>query len=274
LETIKSIFRFYVNSSIHVALAICSLIGITFIKFGITDGNEFIFLNFVGAIAAYNFVKYSFISRLYHKNLTKSIKAITVLTWISLAFFLYYALKISLKTLLYMLPFVVLTVFYVVPILPNKNNLRSIAGVKIFIIALVWTGVTVVVPGTYGNVDMNLDFLIESAQRFLFIIVLMLPFEIRDLEYDPSELETIPQTIGITRTKVFGSILLILFLLLTALKDVLSPAEIISTILTTTLSLFFLWGTEKEQSKYYCSFWVESIPILWWVILIILTKVI
>ncbi|GAA4271357.1 hypothetical protein GCM10022258_06500 [Aquimarina gracilis] len=117
---------------------------------------------------------------------------------------------------------------------------------------------------------MNFDFLIETIQRFLFIIVMMLPFEIRDLEYDSSSLETIPQTIGITRTKVFGSILLVVFLLLTAVKELLSSVEILSTILVTTISLLFLWGTEKEQSKYYCSFWVESVPIMWLIILVVL----
>jgi len=56
------------------------------------------------------------------------------------------------------------------------------------------------------------------------------------------------------------------------MKSVLSPLEILSTILISTISLLFLWGTEKEQSKYYCSFWVESIPIIWWIILIILQR--
>ncbi len=270
METLKSIFRFYVNSSIHVALAICSLVSVTFMKFDVVNGNKLIILSFLGSIAAYNFVKYSNVSKLYHKKLTKSIKGIRFLTWGALVFFMYFAFQIPLRTLLYMFPFIILTVLYVVPVFPNRNNLRSISGVKIFIIAVVWTGITVVVPVIYAEANMNFDFLVEAIQRFLFIIVMMLPFEIRDMEYDPSSLETIPQTIGVTRTKVFGSILLVVFLLLTAMKNVLSPIEILSTILVTTISLLFLWGTEKEQSQYYCSFWVESVPIMWLVILIIL----
>ncbi|MEB3344926.1 hypothetical protein U6A24_05610 [Aquimarina gracilis] len=270
METLKSIFRFYVNSSIHVALAISALVSVTFIKFEVTNGNMFLFLSFLGSIAAYNFVKYSNVSKLYHKRLARSMKGIRFLTWFSLALFMYFAFKMSLKTLLYMFPFIVLTILYVVPVFPNKSNLRNIAGVKIFIIAVVWTGITVVVPVIYAEANMNFDFLIETIQRFLFIIVMMLPFEIRDLEYDSSSLETIPQTIGITRTKVFGSILLVVFLLLTAVKELLSSVEILSTILVTTISLLFLWGTEKEQSKYYCSFWVESVPIMWLIILVVL----
>ncbi|MBQ0733695.1 hypothetical protein [Aquimarina celericrescens] len=184
--------------------------------------------------------------------------------------FVYFAFKLSLKTLLYIIPFIVLTVLYVVPVFPNKNNLRSLAGIKIFIIAVVWAGITVLVPMVHVDGNLNFDFLIETIQRFLFIIVMMLPFEIRDLQYDSYDLETVPQQIGVTRTKVFGSILLVVFLLLTATKNVLSSTEILSTIAVSTISLLFLWGTKKEQSRYYCSFWVESVPIMWLITIILL----
>ncbi|AXT62884.1 hypothetical protein D1816_21925 [Aquimarina sp. AD10] len=160
---------------------------------------------------------------------------------------------------------------YTVPVFPNNKNLRSLAGVKIFIIGAVWAGITVLVPLVYAGENlMNFDFIVEIVQRFLFIVVMMLPFEIRDLQYDDLSLETVPQKIGVTRTKVFGSILLVLFLLLTAVKDELNSIEILSTILITTISLLFLWGTEKKQSEYYCSFWVESVPIFWLLILFVL----
>ena len=272
METLKSIFRFYINGSIHVALAICALVQITFMKFGITDGEVFLFFSFLGSIAAYNFVKYSKVSNLYHRRLTKSMKGIRVLTVMSTVSFVYLAFRVSYDTLIYMSPFIALTILYAVPIFPNKKNLRSVAGIKIFIIGIVWAGITVLVPMIYAKKDLNFDFLIEMIQRFLFIVVIMLPFEIRDLQYDAEELETIPQKIGITRTKVFGSVLLVLFLLLTAIKDELSSAEILSTILVSTISLLFLWGTDKKQSEYYCSFWVESVPIMWLGISIVLHK--
>ncbi|MCK8521620.1 hypothetical protein M0D21_08570 [Aquimarina sp. D1M17] len=272
METLKSIFRFYINGSIHVALAITSLVQITFIKFGVSEKYTFLLFSFIGAIAAYNFVKYSKVSKLYHRRLTKSMKGIRALTIVSFLGFVYLGFQVSLKTLLYMLPFIVLTIFYTVPIFPNKKNLRSIAGIKIFIIGIVWAGITVLVPLVHGQGDLNFDFFIEMMQRFLFIIVMMLPFEIRDLKFDHESLETVPQKIGVTRTKVFGSILLVFFLLLTAIKDELSSIEILSTILVTTISLLFLWGTDRKQSEYYCSFWVESVPIMWLIILVTLQQ--
>ncbi|WP_074409035.1 hypothetical protein [Aquimarina megaterium] len=271
MKTLKSIFRFYINGSIHVALAICALVQITFIKYGISGQFIYILFSFLGAITAYNFVKYSKVSKLYHKRLTKSMKGIRVLTILSCVSFIYLSFRVSINTWIYMAPFIALTVLYVVPVFPNKKNLRSLAGVKIFIIGMVWAGMTVLVPLVHVKGNLNLNFLIEMIQRFLFIVVMMLPFEVRDLQYDDVALETIPQKIGVTRTKLFGSILLVIFLLLTAVKnELLSSIEILSTILITTISLFFLWGTDKKQSEYYCSFWVESIPIMWLIILVIL----
>ncbi|WP_027392618.1 hypothetical protein [Aquimarina latercula] len=263
MKTIQSIFNFYLNSSIHVALAVASLVKLTFLKFEILEGDMYVYFSFVGAIVAYNFVKYATISKLYHKRLTKSMTGIKILTGICLVIFVYFTFQLSLDILMYLFPFVLLTILYTVPVFPNKKNLRSVAGIKIFIIGTTWTGITVLVPMLYAEGSLGLDMVMEIIQRFLFIVVIMLPFEIRDLQYDSRELETIPQKIGITRTKVFGSILLVIFLLLTAFKDDLSFAEILTTVLITIVSLLFLWGTDKKQSEYFCSFWVESIPIMW-----------
>ncbi len=198
-------------------------------------------------------------------------KGIQVLTFMSSLLFICLAFRFSIEVLLFLIPLVALTIFYIVPIIPNKSNLRSVAGVKIFIIGLMWAGTTVMVPVAFAKGSFNLDFWIELVQRFLFIIVMMLPFEIRDLQYDEAALETVPQKIGVTKTKVFGSVLLVVFLLLTATKGGLLPSvEVLSTILVTTISLLFLWGTEKKQTEYYCSFWVESIPIMWLGIVILL----
>ncbi|WP_281988811.1 hypothetical protein [Aquimarina aggregata] len=271
METLKSIFRFYINSSIHVSLAVCALVQVTLIKIGFPYDYTILFYSFFTSLVAYNFVKYSKVSKLYHKRLTKSMKSIHLLTLLACIGFVYTVFKIPFETVLYTSPFIALTILYTVPVFPNNKNLRSLAGVKIFIIGAVWAGITVLVPLVYAEENlMNFDFIVEIVQRFLFIVVMMLPFEIRDLQYDDLSLETVPQKIGVTRTKVFGSILLVLFLLLTAVKDELNSIEILSTILVTTISLLFLWGTEKKQSEYYCSFWVESVPIFWLLILFVL----
>lgn len=263
MKTLKNIFDFYINGSIHVALAIAALVKLTFLKYEIAGANNYVYLTFVCSVVAYNFVKYASVSKLYHKRITKSMTAVKILTGICILLVLYLGSLMSRETLLYMLPFTLLTVLYTVPVFPNKKNLRSVAGIKIFIIGITWAGITVLIPIIYAEEALSSDMIVDLIQRFLFIVVMMLPFEIRDLQYDEEELETIPQRIGITRTKVFGSIVLVTFLLLTGFKNELSSTEILSVVAITIISLLFLWSTDKKQSEYFCSFWVEIIPIMW-----------
>ncbi|TYP73446.1 hypothetical protein BD809_10533 [Aquimarina intermedia] len=270
MKQFQIFFKFYINSSIHVAIAICSLVILTQFKFGLQFRSELLIFMFSGSIVGYNIVKYTSVSNLYHRRLTKSMKAIQWFTVLSALFFLGSILYFEIGTLLYMIPVVILTALYALPIFPRGKSLRNVARIKIYIIGLVWAIATVVVPSAVAEADFTLALWVETLQRFLFIVVVMLPFEIRDLQYDDTSLQTIPQLIGITNTKIFGSALMIIFLLLTLLKSQIELHEIYSTLLITILILLFLWNAKKRQSEYYCSFWVESVPLFWLVIYIAL----
>jgi len=107
------------------------------------------------------------------------------------------------------------------------------------------------------------------VQRMLFILVLILPFEIRDMQLDFKNLKTLPQKIGIKKTKKVGFVLLLFsltmeFLITTSLSNK-NIYLLISFIL-----LLFLMRSSQNQSKFYSSFWVESLPILWWILILIL----
>src|SRR5690606_8884320 len=94
------------------------------------------------------------------------------------------------KTVIYIGVFGIVTFLYAIPILPKrffidqKKNLRNIGGLKVYVIALVWAGVTVLLPVMDISGVFTSDVLIIAIQRFLLVMLLMLPFEIRDLQYD------------------------------------------------------------------------------------------
>ena len=98
----------------------------------------------------------------------------------------------------------------------------------------------------------------------------MLPFEIRDLNYDSLKLATIPQRIGVKNTKIIGVLLLMLFFFLEYFKDELTGNSILSTLIVMIITLLLVTFSNKNQSKYYSAFWVESLPIFWLVILLVL----
>jgi hypothetical protein len=82
-------------------------------------------------------------------------------------------------------------------------------------------------------------------------------------------LQTVPQQIGVKRTKISGVLLLVLFYSLEFLKhDFIQKQLLVNLVLVATISLFLIFANEK-RSKYYSSFWVESIPIFWWVLLLV-----
>ncbi len=268
----KKIFSFYINSSIHVALSVCGLIGITWLEFELLYDFKLILFSFFGSITAYNFVKYASIARLHHSKLTKSLKAIQIFSLLSFIILIYYALQLDLILLLSILPFGFLTLLYAVPVFSKSRNLRSLPGQKVLVISIVWSGVTVLIPIINANYIIDANVWIEFIKRFLFVIVLMLPFEVRDLAYDNLRLKTIPQKLGTQKTKILGIFLLSLNLGLTFFNDQKEGYDKISVLLITIITLLFLWNSKEKQSKYYSSFGVESIPIVWFIIMCV-TKV-
>jgi hypothetical protein len=162
-----------------------------------------------------------------------------------------------------------ITLLYTIPFLKNKN-LRALQSVKIFIVALVWAGVTVLIPILDFYSSIEFDHWISFFQRFLLVIVLTIPFEIRDLSYDPKRLGTFPQILGINRSKVVGIIFLLIILIIEFLKDTIYDSYLLSLIVITIVTGIFLIMTRENQSRYYTSFWVESIPMMWILVLYLL----
>jgi hypothetical protein len=158
---------------------------------------------------------------------------------------------------------------YTLSFFPNKKNARNWAGVKIYIVALCWVGVTLALPVLNADVPITSDFYLKCMQRFILIFVLVLIFEIIDLAKDDPHLKTVPQQIGVKRTKILGLLLLLPFYFLEFFKSNFDKNQlIINLILVMIISLFMLFANEK-RSKYYTSFWVESVPIVWWLLLLI-----
>jgi hypothetical protein len=99
--------------------------------------------------------------------------------------------------------------------------------------------------------------------------VLLLPFEIRDLQYDDLELKTLPQRYGVANTKIFGSFMVVLFFFVTFLKDEIPLMDLVSKSILFLVLGGLMYITKRNQSAYFSSFWVEAIPVGWYLILLI-----
>ncbi|MCF1420134.1 hypothetical protein [Mangrovimonas futianensis] len=276
MSRFKALFNFYINSSIHVALSVCALTWITLLEFGIPWDALLIGFIFFASITGYNFVKYFGLARFHHRSLAHWLKVIQVFSLLSFLAMIYFGLKLKEMTWLYIVGFGIVTFLYAIPFLPRKflfdhqQNLRNVGGVKVYIIGLTWAGVTVILPLVNNDFQLNSDALITLVQRFLFVLALMLPFEIRDLNYDSLKLATIPQQIGIKNTKMVGVILMLLFVILELFKASVTCHFLTAVCFIALVTLAFIWASKKEQFEYYCSFWVEGIPVLWLALVLLL----
>ncbi len=263
MKYLKNAFELYINSSIHVSFAVVALSLVTYLEYDMDVDLNLLVFTFFASVTGYNFVKYAGIAKLHHLSLATNLRVIQIFSLMSFLALLFYVFKLNSTVLLAAGILGLFTLFYAVPLSRNGKNLRSLPGLKIFIIALVWAGSTVLLPLINGHKYLGLEVIVDFIQRLLLVVILTLPFEIRDLEFDKEALGTIPQKIGVFRTKVFGTFLLVLIFFIELLqKSFESDGFLALSILLLGLG-FFLWGAKKRQSKYYSAFWVEALPMLY-----------
>ena len=256
------IFDFYINSSIHVALAVVSLLLVSTLILNISVPEDLVFFVFFGSISCYNIIKFG--TGLYKwRKKGPERKAIAVLSLITtfLAGFHVISLPDRVWPLLGII--LILMALYMLPVFPRDKNLRSLGIIKVVLVAISWTCITLLLPVLYAERGMDWDIWILSLQRFLLIIVLIIPFEIRDMHFDPPEIQTIPRRIGVKTTKVLGICLALLSLLLSFFRDELTTAELNSRLLLTLILSVMIIRTPGHPSKYYAAFGVEMLPVIW-----------
>ena len=275
MKILKQLFDFYINSSIHVALSVYALVKITQYMFYIYDDEAIVYFAFFGTIVGYNFVKYDAFARAKKMQMRDELKAITFLSLLSLIAVGFCFFQLHIRTQIVAVIFLGLTLLYTLPFFPNRKNARNWAGVKIYMVALSWVGVTLILPILNAEIIISSDFYLKCIQRFILVFVLILIFEIIDLQYDDPHLKTVPQQIGVKRTKYLAYILLLIYCGLEIFNingnDNLNNhffSLSLQSIIAVIIAVFMFFANE-QRPKYYTSFWVESIPIILCVLLLI-----
>ena len=268
MKLLKQIFDFYLNSSLHVSLAASSLVLMTYYFAKISTDLTVVFFVFFGTLTSYNVIKYGtfVIGKKKIKTAMKAILLLTLFAAIS-SFFLFF--KLQLAGQITAIIFAFLSLLYLIPIPKSKTNLRNLAGIKIYIVSFCWAGVTLLIPLLNADTPIEFDILFKFLQRFVLTLILILIFEINDLKYDDIRLKTVPQTIGIRNTKFLVYLLLVVFYALEFFKSNLYPNQWIVNLILVFITFLFCFFASDRKSKYYTLFWVESIPILWYLLILI-----
>lgn len=259
----KRIFDFYLESSLHVALSCFSLVLMTHHVFAIPMNWAVAFFALFGTVTGYNFVKYDALARVGERRLSVKMKAIAGLSFMSFLAAAYCFLHFRFTTQIIGAVFLAVTVLYTLPFFPNRKNARNWAGVKIYMVAVCWVGITLILPVFESGIPITSDFYLKCIQRSLLIFILILIFEIIDLRLDDPHLKTVPQQIGVRRTKIVGLILLVIFYVLEFFRIEIDVNQLLVNVVLVGITALFLVFAKETRSKYYTSFWVELIPVLW-----------
>ena len=175
---------------------------------------------------------------------------------------------------IYLLVLGALTLFYSVPFLffSRFKSLREINGLKIFLIAFVWMFATVVLPITEKVFLINSDVTFYLClERFLFIFLITIPFDIRDSNQDKLEnIKTLPLILGVNGSKYFGYCIgVLLFGLLAMYHPLLEDSSmVIPMVLTYLVSLFLLFKSDENASDNFFLFFVDGTVVLLFLLLV------
>ncbi len=261
MEKFQPYFEFYVKSSIHVALMVLCMYEISIIELKLSSSIELRLFVFSGTLFAYNFVKYNGLFFNFFEGQKLVPKGIFILSCLSLIIsgYLFFFLNLLEESITIIASFLVC--LYIIPFYHKKYNLRTIDGLKIHIVASCWTLITLILP-LINTIDFfSFSTWVLIIQRYLWIILAILPFEIFDSQMDSEELLTIPQFLGVPKTKLLGIFLSLIIVFLSFLG---SSNFGFAYLLMAILYVYFLCSTSIDQSPYRNLFWVEAIPFLGW----------
>lgn len=210
-----------------------------------------------------------------HHRLIISITLISMLCLIPLGL-----LYLSIEAKLLMIFTAVLALGYNVPFLTLNNQqigLRNIPGIKLFLIALVWSVSCVLLPVVEleHNYQINIssaETLLLVAKRFLFIAAITIPFDIRDLFQDKLyALKTIPVMLGEKKAYIFCQFLLVVYLVLLILFNQTVNADTIGLTLTLLLTGWLIFKSNIKKNEYYYFFYLDGTMLLQYLVLVLIS---
>jgi 4-hydroxybenzoate polyprenyltransferase len=186
--------------------------------------HPYLFLIFFATMFEYNLHKFMVV--FFYKEtlkeekfgwIAKNLKLFYFIFFGSVAGFIIAACFAKWKVLVTLFPLGAITFLYSFPVYKKGNRifrLREIPLIKIFIISIVWSLTSIILPAVEASINITSDnILLMMLERCLFVFAITVPFDIRDMEGDKkSGLKTLPLMIGEKRARNLAIYALILFM--------------------------------------------------------------
>ena len=247
-------FRFYIKSSLHVALSIWAFCNV----FALQQGLD-LAISLQCAIFGFGWFAYQYfhfiVPALVEKQNINLPQAITLLSAMAIGF---YGLIAQTTTVWLIFVFVgMITSLYALPFGAHMG-LRYVPTLKIFIVALCWSTLA-----TFSLYNLpSVHFLWIASKAILWTLALIVPLEIHDLDRDAPSLKTLPQVLGVRGVKLLSYALILMAVVLAFTTSTSIKFALVEIGVLVLLGIL-IFKVKLAQPKYITSLLVEAIPVLW-----------
>lgn len=179
---------------------------------------------------------------------------------------LYFFFYLSFSNQLLLIIPAILSLGYVLPFVNGQKRLRDFDYIKIFLVAVVWGVITVLMPILEHTYHLTTSHFLILLERMCFIFAITLPFDIRDLKIDEHiEVKTIPAKIGILKTKQLGAGMLCITFVLAGANwslGVYSWYTLIAIFLSCMSTFFLIQYSDQTDEDYFFTGLMDGTMIL------------
>jgi len=157
------------------------------------------------------------------------------------------------RILIYLSPLLLLSIAYFLPIIKLRQNIIF----KLLTLAFVWTTVTAIIPAILNHVTLFSPITVfHFFSRFIFMIAICIPFDIRDLKIDQAEdISTLTQKFGEQNTRMIATFCMLLYCMLIIAGFILRmyPHKILLALMISSIInglLVFMSNTKRGEYFY------------------------
>ncbi|QEM04915.1 hypothetical protein DIU31_015860 [Mucilaginibacter rubeus] len=286
---IKQILDFFIYT--HIFIASCAVAQglVTYYLLRVQVDKNILAILFCATIAVYNFgVLLSNPAKAQNSTFPRVnwifnhiglIKCLTSLAVVSLTLLVIF---ISSTSRMFLLFLAIPSIAYNLPLLKINGkwmNLRNVPGLKLLLIALVWSASCVILPIVELQVRQTITIsagytLILFANRFLFFAAIAIPFDIRDKFQDKKYgLKTIPVLFGEKKAYRFCLFLLAGYLLLLFALSQHFDLNFFALLIAIIFTWWLIFRFNRNFNDYYYFLYLDGTMILQFVMLLLVVSI-
>lgn len=270
-KALKSILCFLAYTNIVVALAAGAFCEVTYLRLGVADHDVSWFV-FFATIFMYGYAQWFEAPKTKHNNNSALTNwqiehhyahfLVWMLAGMGMVYFMFFLQK---EVWIWLVVAGIISALYPLQSSRFKLGLRNIAGLKLMVIAAVWSLATYVIPAVQVGELYNVTFLSLALQRFLIVTALAIPFDIRDMRVDSPAMNTLPHGIGIKKSQLLAVACVFtsqLGAVIFYFNGVISITNMAAQLIVFECISFLVYRSTPKKPDLYFSAGIESLPVL------------